>query len=369
MSDEQRAKSIEEPVFQDLSVYDIMMGPRYEPHERITLFSSDDYEKFTQSWLFACKKNKYDNLVDYGGSGDKGRDVVGYYEDNTWDNYQCKKHSNALSPSIIKLEVGKLIYYTFNGDYSVPTNYYFVSPKGVSSNSRDLLVNPILLRDTMISDWVDVCSTAITSTKVIPLTDELKQHINNFDFSIFSYVDSDQMVNELYGTKFYARFFGGGFSMPRKDDGIEPPEEVQDNERKYIECLLEAYGDHHKVKFEVLEDLAQYSKELGHLKKQRQFYYTAEALRKYSLESLLPQPPSEKTHFEKLKDEYCSFLEDVIEEEYDDGYQRLKRVLIEVQKVSCDNNILKSEVGFNDKKGICHHLSNDGRIKWVSNDE
>lgn len=370
MNDENEVKNLEEPVFEDLSIYDIMMGPRYEPHNRITLFSPDDYEKFTKSWLYGCKKGLYKTTCVYGGSGDKGRDVVGYYEDGAWDNYQCKRYSKALSPSIIKLEVGKIIYYSYKNDYTIPLNNYFVSPKGISNNTRDLLVNPELLGKTMIDEWDAQCSKSITDTEEIILTEELKQYIESFNFSIFSFVDSDQMIDDLYGTKFFARFFGGGLSKPRRGEVIIPPNEVDESESNYIECLLDAYSDYYKNQISDLDILENtYPSEFKHFKKQRQYYYTAESLKKYSLESLPPQPKNEKTHFEKLKDEYLCVIQDVLDEYHEDGYQCVKAVILEVARVSCNNNILIHEVGAQDKKGICHHLSNDGQVIWVHKDE
>lgn len=369
MSNEEM-NNLEEPIFDDVSIYDIMFGPRVEPHDRITLFSPDQYEKFTKSWLSGCRKSLYRNIGVYGGSGDKGRDVVGYYLDGSWDNYQCKRYITALSPSVIKLEVGKIIYYSYNGDYIAPKNHYFVSPKGLSSNSRDLLMNQKTLKSTMIDEWDKVCKESITDTMKIPLTEKLKEYIEAFDFSIFSYVDSNQMIDDLHGTKFFARFFGGGFSQPRNDELVVPPEKVDESENKYIKCLLDAYGDYYGDRIDDLTILeSNFPREYKHFKKQRQYFYTAEALRKYSIESLPIQRTDARTHFDKLKDEYLCVIQDILDEDFDNGYECVKEVIKEVAKVSCDNSILKYEIGAQDKKGICHHLSNDGKVTWVSEDE
>ena len=37
----------------------------------------------------------------------------------------------------------------------------------------------------------------------------------------------------------------------------------------------------------------------------------------------------------------------------------------EAAKTPIDNNPLNSNVSVKDKKGICHHLANEDRLKWV----
>lgn len=370
MSNKIEFKSIEEPVFEDVSIYGIMLGSNIYPQARIKIFSPDEYESFTNSWLYACRSKIYNSTAVYGKAGDKGRDVVGYYSDETWDNYQCKRYEKALSPKTLKLEIGKIIYYSFIGDYSAPKNHYFVSPKGISNNSLDLLSSSTKLKESIQQEWDDICKTKITTTKNIPLDLKLINYINNFDFSIFTYIDSDMMINDLYGTKFYTMFFGGGLTKPRSSKQITPPFKVDESEINYIKCLLDAYGDHYKYNIENLKMLeSNYPKEYNHFKRQRQYYYSAEALRKYSIESLPHQKQHEKTHFEKLKDEYQCVIEDVLDESFEDGYECVKEVVKEVARVRCDNNLLNSVVGIPDKKGICHHLSNEGKVSWVCENE
>ncbi len=50
-------------------------------------------------------------------SGDQGIDIVGFITDANWDggwdNYQCKRYNNPLCPGDIWVEIGKIIYSTF----------------------------------------------------------------------------------------------------------------------------------------------------------------------------------------------------------------------------------------------------------------
>jgi hypothetical protein len=53
-----------------------------------------DLERFVADWL-SRRVREYAEWDDWGGAGDRGRDVVGYVTDNRhegpWDNFQCKR--------------------------------------------------------------------------------------------------------------------------------------------------------------------------------------------------------------------------------------------------------------------------------------
>ena len=57
---------------------------------------------------------------------------------------------------------------------------------------------------------------------------------------------------------------------------------------------------------------------------------------------------------------------DKIQEDVQNGFIRLKRVLSQAAKLTiCGSNPLSSEINILDKKGICHHLANErDEIKW-----
>lgn len=358
MDDKQSVNFTEEPIFEDTGVYDIMFGRQYEPYKRMKLFEPDDYEKFTQSWLYGCKRVLYDRIENYGKSGDKGRDIVGCKKNGNWDNYQCKHYAKTLSPGTIQLEVGKLIYYTQKGEYNIPDKYYFVSPKGLSNDSRDLLNDSKKLMNAMLSNWDVVCSTKITKKEVIKFDYSLKTYIEGFDFSIFASVDDDQMINELRGTKYYSMFFGGGFSKPRKAL-FDTPAEIQDDEQKYISCLLDLYSEFNDETIDNVESLKVFG-DYDHFIEQRVHYYSAEALKIYARDTL----PT-KGDFDKLKDDLYWAIKGIVRAKHENGYSRLDAVQNHVSVVNFSGNILNSVLRTQDRFGICHHLSNDGKVEWV----
>lgn len=69
------------------------------PIDKVRVMDEDSFEQFTLEWLYGCKKDKYSSIKRIGGAGDKGRDVVAYYNDGSVDYYQCKHYNTALAPS------------------------------------------------------------------------------------------------------------------------------------------------------------------------------------------------------------------------------------------------------------------------------
>jgi hypothetical protein len=96
------------------------------PLQRVQYFSPDEYEDFISEWAISCAKPIYKDAFRIGSAGDMGRDVIGEYEDGSYDYYQCKRYKKKLAPSQYWLEIGKLCYYTFNNDIPMPKKYYIV---------------------------------------------------------------------------------------------------------------------------------------------------------------------------------------------------------------------------------------------------
>jgi len=121
---------------------DERINPNIVPLERLRAMDEDTYEEVVAVWAYCCVRSEgYQEVYRVGGAGDKGRDVIAYIDrkNDIFDLYQCKHYKNSISYSTIRGEIGKLLTYTLRGDYSVPKNYYIVSPLGVSQSFFDLL--------------------------------------------------------------------------------------------------------------------------------------------------------------------------------------------------------------------------------------
>ena len=64
------------------------------PIEILESLNDTDYEKITNDWLngYLKKQNHYKKTDRRGGKEDKGRDVIGSYDERfqDWDNYQYR---------------------------------------------------------------------------------------------------------------------------------------------------------------------------------------------------------------------------------------------------------------------------------------
>jgi hypothetical protein len=59
-----------------LSSAQILMGPQIPAIDRLQQMSEDDFEIMCLEWASGYLKTKYVKVRQYGGAGDKGRDIV-----------------------------------------------------------------------------------------------------------------------------------------------------------------------------------------------------------------------------------------------------------------------------------------------------
>lgn len=116
---------------------------------RIRIFSPDDWEYFIEEWSTSLTSS-YIKVRRFGGSGDLGVDIAGFTSDDgfrdVWDNYQCKRYDHPLRPSDIWVEIGKIVYYSFKGEYLPPRQHFFVASQGIGTSLEQLLNKPDTLK-------------------------------------------------------------------------------------------------------------------------------------------------------------------------------------------------------------------------------
>lgn len=142
-----------------------------------------------------------------------------------------------------------------------------------------------------------------------------------------------------------------------------------DCELPYVVELLKVYSKLSGATINTIEELKVYPEYEKHFNEQSRCYYSAEAMKR-SVRDLFTDG---EDHFNILKDEiFDSIYETYVDLTLDDGYLRLKNVLEIVTKANLNSTILlniKGLVTIKEKKGICHILVNEGRIKsWVEVD-
>ena len=275
-----------------------------------------------------------------------------------WDSYQCKHYDHALHPSDVYAELGKLCFYTHDGSSSTPRQYRFVAPFGVGVTLYDLLRKPGRLQSELIANWDTYCLKKISSRKDVPLEGALKTHVDAFDFSIVWFITPAEVLTQHKRTSHWFRRFK--IDGPVRPQVGLPPEEVQPTELRYVQCLLDAYGDHMKRRFDTPVSLSSEPRFANHFKRARQSFFSADALGRFSRDHF------DDNVFEKVKDHLYDGVVDVSEAEHATGFECVQKVMELAVAVTLPASELKDYLEPADKKGLCHHLANDGRLTWCS---
>jgi hypothetical protein len=334
------------------------LGIQLLPQERLQAFHASQLEEIILHWLHECRKRQYTALVRFSGPNDRGRDVVGI-DGDCWDNYQSKSYAHALAPADIWPEVGKIVYWSHVRKITVPRRSYFVAPKGASAASLDLLQDPGLLRQGIVDKW-DTISSRVTRDEP-PLTDELRWYIDRFDFSIFGVIPGEAIIEDLKDTPMYPVFFGGPLMRPRPL-AETPPDAISHAELTYIGALIDAYSDHCTKRGD--GPIRSYSEALSsaygeNLRRSRREFYSAESLREFARDQL-----PRGTTYEELQDELYDGVIDVVEQDHPEGLTRLRKTLTHATLVQLSAHPLEPELRPTDRKGMCHQLANDSRVRW-----
>lgn len=148
---------------------------------------------------------------------------------------------------------------------------------------------------------------------------------------------------------------------------IEYSEDIDQDEQSlpYVTSVLEAYTDAEgkEIALDEIKSFPQYSENLS---RQRKSYYAAESLRRGTRDIY---GDKEESQFDILKDETYDGVIDVWEMDYKNGLTCLNSVMAQATKIRLDKCSLVEDtkwVGNGERKGVCHILVNDRRIKgWV----
>ncbi|WP_027237584.1 ABC-three component system protein [Leisingera caerulea] len=332
--------------------------PTFQPQQLILLFDPDQWEEFILEWAHQ-KKKEYTLVSRLGGANDYGIDVAAFRTaegfQGSWDNYQCKHYADPLTPSDALPEIGKILWHSYNKKITVPDNYFFFAPKDCGAKLKKLLLDKPKLKQEVTSRWDKTIAPNITSKEAIPLSGSFEAYVTKFNFNIFQYKPSLDVIDEHRATPYHAARFGGGL-CPRPAS-ISPPIAPSSDENRYIEQLLEAYSDCGQ-EIKGVDELASHKEFQDHFNRSRQVFYEAESLVNFARDSV------PKGTFEALQDEVFHGVKDTEEEDYETGYKRVKAVTKEASKLNYSANGLSGVVTVKDLRGICHQLANGDRLTW-----
>ena len=344
----------------------IVSGIPIPKTKRIELFSADQWEEFTEEWGSSLTSS-YFKVKRFAGAGDQGLDVVGFIGgsrfDDGWDNYQCKYYDHPLYPSDVWVEIGKIIYYSFRGDYPPPRKYYFVAPKQVGTTLGTLLANPNKLKEEQRSNWLSHCQDKITTTDIVELKGKLLAYYEAFDFTIFDSTSLVEMVIGHASTPFHSVRFGGGLDV-RPSPEI-PAENIVTTDHRYVRQLLAVYAeaigsDTEPLQMNILDNSEKHKMDFH---RQRERFYHAESLRNFSRDAV----PAGT--YEQLQDDIYQGVVDICEDQHDNGLECMKSTVSQAAKITVHSSPLASVTRVADKQGICHQLVDDDRLSWVADNE
>jgi len=324
---------------------------------QVLALTDDELESFVRAWTnqkVICAQ--YASCQNFAGPGDMGRDVVGflteYKHEGAWHNYQCKQYGSNLPTDKAILDLGKIIYYSSEGFFTVPTETYFVSPKGINRNLSDLIHNPSQLKEFLEHNWDKYCKTSISKSFEVPLNQQIINGINSFNFNNIYHVGIDAILDDSAAKKVLYDYFGA-------DPGPAPtgqaPAQIQPNELNYIQQLIEAYSDNDDVIYKNIND-ATHHKE--HLDLQRERFFDAESFKRFYRDNL---------DISVLNSLESDIFHGVVDTCRCGGYNsKLKcvdAVMMQASSVS-PSGILAKHARVTVKQGICHHFANEDRLKW-----
>ena len=153
-------------------------------------------------------------------------------------------------------------------------------------------------------------------------------------------------------------------SLPRPANVPIPKIATQD-EQTYIDELFLAYGDAEGMTTFSASDLSSFPDYSNDLDDRRIDFYAAETIRRGVLElgggSLTDQ-------FDVLKTETLAGVKDTAKRKHQDGYEHMLAIMEQAVIAPVTNYILSASpywISATIKKGVCHHLVNDGKLVWV----
>lgn len=332
------------------------MGINYEYRRQILALDDDQLEEFVRQWTL--KKSEYVEVERFTGTGDMGRDVVGFLSsqrhEGAWHNYQCKQYNRTLPTETGISELGKVLYYSFKGEFIAPSKFFFVAPRGINRNLKTLIFKPTEFKATMIAEWDKYCAETIVENEHIPLRDELKAFISTWDFSRIRPISVDMMLTDEAAKPVLYQWFG-------TDPGPAPigvaPTDIQAEELPYIQGLLDAYSEREGSAFADHAEVGAHAKHGPHLRMQRERYFDADAFTRFYRDNTTVKDTDD------LRKEILHGIYETHASKHDDMLSRVNAVMIQAGNTQPAGPLAKyarTPV----KQGICHHFINEGQLTW-----
>lgn len=332
----------------------------FPPSTQVTHFTPTQWEEFIEG---CCRLHlghggprSYATVKRIGGAGDAGRDVEARLQlalaADKWDLFQAKHYRSPLAPSEFFPELAKFFGHLAKKTYPVPRRYVICAPLNCGADLHDLLANPDAFKTRFVDDW----RAARTGLRGKPLDKTTALAVEAFDFRrIEEWLLRDML--DLHATD-EAEHFRLFHITPARGDDPCVPDRPHTVEQVYVAQLVAMYSEREGSPLTVEQVLAspQYAE---HFEACRSEFYCAEGLKRFSRD-LMPD------EFDGLlKMIYEGVRSAVSHPKHIDGFARLDAAVERVGGLSLADSKLHARMRGGDRPGVCHHLANDGRLKWI----
>lgn len=332
------------------------------PSSLVLHFSSNQWEKFIEE---ACRQRPMPNGASYaavkqlGGAGDGGRDVearlISTLTAAQWDLFQAKHYSAGLKPSDFFPELVKFFLQIVAGTYPPPRHYLLCAPRGVGNDLHNLLSKPAEFKARFLDDW-RTGKTGLQGRSA-ELTQPVLDLIATYDFSTIIECQLRDLLawHELNRAKHFELF---GIEAERGDDPTTPTLPTT-AEQAYVEELRRLYEEHAGQPM-TLEQVLQERRYDEHLQGHRALFYCTEGLKMFSRDLY-----GEEEFNTLLEMVLVGVRPSVNSLKHKTAVERLDAGVSMATALKVNDSVLAPRLRAGDLPGTCHHLANEGKLKWV----
>jgi len=341
----------------------VAKGGVIQPSSQVLLLSPDQWEDLiltaTRQRALAAG-GQYAAVKRLGGAGDGGRDIEARYGQalvrDGWDLYQAKHYAQGLTHSDVFPEMAKFFKQLSLKTYPRPSCYYFCSPRAVGNDLHNTMAaGAAFFKAKFIDAWKNEHTGM--KARAAELTQDVQAAIDDFDFDRFIECPvHDLLAWHALDKAAHHGLFG---IVPQRGDDDPMPAQPAGHESVYVNELLRAYTEDRTSPVS-LSDVPG-SKYEEHFDSHRQTFYCAEGLQRFSRD-IYPH----ELEFEKLLDMvHAGIRPTVAQFRHKTGMDRVDAAIEKASTLQVQESRLSPQLRGGDLPGTCHHLANDGRLKWV----
>jgi hypothetical protein len=292
------------------------------------------------------------------GPGIVAKRIVGFLtkerHEGPWHNYQCKQYGKTLPTGTALLEVGKVLYYSFKGEFTRPTGFFFVAPRGINRNLKRLIAKPSEFKRALLDGWDEHCAKGLVEGSVTTLTDDLRAWIEEWDFSVIRPISVDVILTDPDAHPVLYKWFGTDPGPP--PEGMVPAE-VGDGELSYIRQLLEAYGEREQCEYADHTAVIDHADHGPHLSMQRERFFDADAFLRFYRDNTYSDD------IKTLKRDVYHGIFECHRATHADTLTRIDAVMTQAASTQ-PSGTLGKHARVPVRQGLCHHFVNEGGLKW-----